>query len=163
MHEMKEVSTHMKNSGFIDQLQSKGTLSSLHFAVDTIGNDTTLGLELFVSGVRVRRESPLTGDDDLLTSGELVLATAKSLHGVFHGDGLGSDGQQNLVDLNASNQTLGLSEGVTHTGLESIGSGTRKHFVDTCNVVGVHTNTHVEGISSTHLLHVLVGADTGSF
>lgn len=128
-----------------------------------VRDKTTFGLELFVFRVGVLSESPFTRDDDLLTSRELVLAAAKGLYGILNGGSLCSHGNQNLVDLYAGNQALGLSEGVTHTSLESIGSGTGKHFVDTENVIGVDTDAHMEGISASHLLHVLVSADTGSF
>lgn len=42
-----------------------------------------------------------------------------------------------------------------------IGTGTRKHLVNTKNVEGVDTNTNVEGLTSTSLGEVLVGTDTG--
>lgn len=108
-------------------------------------------------------EAPVAGDDDLLTTRELVLATTETLNGILYGSRLSSYRQENLVDLDASNQTVGLSESVTHTSLESIGSSTGQHLIDTEYVVRVDANTQVERVSSSALSQVLVGADTSSF
>jgi hypothetical protein len=56
----------------------------------------------------------------------------------------GADGQNNLANIHTGNSTLGLTEGTTHTSLQTIGTGARQHFVDTDDMKGVDTHTHVE-------------------
>jgi len=125
--------------------------------------DTSSFLVLNVLSLSEVSESPTVGDDNLLTSRELVLSTTKSFDDVGAVVGLRADREDNLTDLDAGNKTIGLSEGVSHTSLETIGSGTRKHFVDTENVVRVATDTHVEGLTSGNSTHVLVDNNTSSF
>lgn len=74
---------------------------------------------------------------------------------------LGADGQEDLANVDTGNGTVGLAEGTTHTGLETIGTSARQHLVDTDDVVGVSADTKVEGFLATGLDHVLVGANTG--
>ena len=52
---------------------------------------------------------------------------------------------------------------MTHTGLESISTGARKHLVDADNVPCVDSDANMEGILGGLDLHVLVSSDTGSF
>lgn len=145
------------------QLQGKGAFSVLDLTVRAVRDNKTGSLELLVLRVGVWRESPVTRNKDLLGSRELVLATTETLDGVLNRGGLSSNGQEDLVDLNTGDQTLRLTEGVTHTSLESIGSSTGQHLVDTEYVVRVDTDTQVEGVSASHLLQVLVDGNTGSF
>lgn len=74
---------------------------------------------------------------------------------------LGADGQEDLANVDTGNGTVGLAEGTTHAGLETIGTSARQHLVDTDDVVGVGADTKVEGFLATSLDHVLVGANTG--
>ncbi len=64
---------------------------------------------------------------------------------------------------NQNGRTKRLSESTTHTGLETIGTGTRQHLVNTQNVEGMDTDTQVERVLSRGLGDVLVAANTGSF
>lgn len=159
---MVETVESLEN-GILLQLQDKRSLSVLDLTVGTVRNNKAGRLELLVLRMSVGSESPVARDQDLLASGELVLATTKTLDGVLDGGSLRSHGQEDLVDLDTADQTIRLSECVTHTGLESIGSSTGQHFVDTEYVVRVNTNSQVEGVSASHLLQVFVGTDTGSF
>ena len=107
-------------------------------------------------------EAPVLGDDDDLTAGELHAGTAESLLG---GLGLvlgGAEGQQDLVDADASSGHVGLTPGLAHTSLQTIGTGAGKHLVDADDVERVGTDAHVEAELATVLGHVLVGLDTGS-
>ena len=90
--------------------------------------------------------------------------------------------QDDLADVDTSDKAVGLAERTTHTGLKSIGTGTRQHLVDTDDVVGVGADAEVEGLLTGGLHHVpwrcvsrkssfspgacrgyvLVGANTGS-
>lgn len=64
-------------------------------------------------------ESPLLGDDDLLSSRELEGSTASGLNNVL-GDGvLATDGEDDLSNLHTGDDTVGLSEGTTHSSLKS--------------------------------------------
>ena len=112
----------------------------------------------------------------------LVLATPQSLEGGGAVRVTGSDGHEDLTDVDTGNETVGLSEGTTHSGLQSIGTGARQHLVDTDDVVGVGADAEVEGLLTGGLHHVpwrcvsrkssfspgacrgyvLVGANTGS-
>ena len=89
-------------------------------------------------------ETPVLGDDDLLATRELVHGTAESLDSGGTVGVTGADGQDDLADVHTGNGTLGLTEGTTHTGLKTIGTSARQHLVDTDDVEGVHTDTHVE-------------------
>lgn len=67
-------------------------------------------------------ETELNTDGDFLSSGEFHTASSKSFNCLISVLVLGSDGVQDLVDLNSSASTLGLTESTSHTGLESIGT-----------------------------------------
>ncbi len=75
----------------------------------------------------------------------------------------GSDGHENLTDVDTGNKTVGLAESTTHSGLQPIGTSARQHLVDTDDVVGVDTDAEVETFLSGNLDEVLVGANTGGF
>ena len=97
--------------------------------------------------------------------------------------------EQNLADIHTGNGSVGLAPRTTHSSLQSIGTGTRQHLVDTNNVVRVGADTemetffagdfdeipmwkfllefaHVDGWGRTEYgmeRNILVRADTGSF
>lgn len=108
------------------------------------------------------RETPLLRHHDLLTTRELHLRTTKSLDHHLLLVVLGADRDDRLTDSHTSHQIVRLTEGVTHTRLQSIGAGARKHLVDTRHVVGVATHSHVEAVLAAVLHQVLVGSNTGS-
>lgn len=106
-------------------------------------------------------ETPVLGDNDLLATGELVHGTAEGLDGGGLVGVTGADGQNDLADVHTGDNTLGLTEGTTHTGLQTIGTSARQHLVDTDDVEGVDTDTQVETFLTSDLDEVLVGTDTG--
>lgn len=112
--------------------------------VGTILLELALLAELNVLLAADGGEAPVLGDDDLLTAGELVHGTAESLDGGGAVGVTGADGQNDLANVHTGNGTLGLTEGTTHTGLQTIGTGAGKHLVDTDDMEGVDTNAHVE-------------------
>lgn len=65
-----------------------------------------------------------------------------------------------LANVDTGNSSVGLAPSTTHTSLQSIGTGTRQHLVDTDDVEGVGANAQVERVLSAGLDHVLVGANT---
>ena len=103
-----------------------------------------------------RRETPLLGDDDLLATGELVLRAAEGLDGGGAVSVTGAHGQDDLANVDTGDNAVGLAEGTTHSGLQSIGTGTRQHLVDTDDVVGVSADAHVETFLSGNLDEVPV-------
>lgn len=123
-------------------------------------NLTILAASDVVFSVKVG-ETPLLGDDNLLLTGELVTRSTESLNDNLSVGLLGSDRDQDLANVNTGSKSLGLTPGTSHTLLQSIGSGTRQHLVDTENVEGVNTDSHVERLTSRNLGDVLVGANTG--
>ncbi|KAH3660248.1 hypothetical protein OGAPHI_007453 [Ogataea philodendri] len=139
------------------------TLGGQELHVSTIVLDlVVLSLGSVLSSVK-RSETPLLRDDDLLLTWELVSGSSQTLNDNILVGVLGSDREQNLSDINTGSQTVWLTPGTSHTLLQSIGTGTRQHLVDSQNVVRVHSHSHVERISTRHLGDVLVCANSGSF
>lgn len=150
--------------------------------VGTVHLDAASSLLLQVLLATERGEAPVLGDDDLLATGELVLGSAKGLEGggtvwlwrVSRGSGdtsgdkgfahtgvTSTDRHDDLTDVDTSDSAVGLAPRTTHTSLQSIGTGTRQHLVDTDDVEGVSADTQVETLLSSDLDEVLVGANTG--
>ena len=102
----------------LEELDGSGVVDDL--AVASVGDDATVVLEGVVLFLGVVSEAPVLGDDDSLTSGELVLGTTKGLNDVGEGGGLAADGEEDLSNVDAGNKTVGLSVGTTHSGLESV-------------------------------------------
>ena len=69
--------------------------------------------------------------------------------------------QDDLADVDTSDKAVGLAERTTHTGLKSIGTGTRQHLVDTDDVERVGADAEMETFLAGVLDEVLVGANTG--
>ena len=93
----------------------------------------------------------------------LVLATPQSLEGGGAVRVTGSDGHEDLTDVDTGNETVGLSESAAHSSLQTIGTSARQHLVDTDDVVRVDADTEMETFLSGNLDKVLVGANTGGF
>ena len=91
----------------------------------------------------------------LLTTRELELGTPESLNDGILMSVVSPDGHQRLSDPDTGDGSLGFTEGTSHSGLEPISSGTRQHFVDTEDVVGMHADSDVELILGGVLDHVL--------
>jgi len=107
-------------------------------------------------------ETPLVRDQELLAAGKLVLGATQSLNDDSLVGVLSADGNQGLANGDTGNGAVRLTESTTHTGLETIGTGTGQHLVDAQDVEGMDTDTHVEGLLARVLRDVLVGSDTGS-
>lgn len=154
------------------------SLESIWETSDVILQATVVGQELNVGTVSLdltsspgvgvllspqRCETPVLGDNDLLSAGELVLGSSESFDGGSTVRVTGSDGQDDLANVDTSDGTVGLSPGTTHTSLQSIGTGTGQHLIDTDDVEWVASDTHVETVLSSNLDEILVGANTGGF
>ena len=146
-----------------DVLEGDDTLGSDDLGVGTAVFDLLVVTEFFVLVSLDVGEAPVAGLDDELLTRELHLGTAEG----FHGDGdegrLGADGDEDLTDADTGAGGVGLTVGLAHTGLETIGTGAGKHLVDTEDVEGVSTDAHVEGFLGGVLGHVLVGLNTSGF
>jgi len=142
-------------------LRGNGAVVGNELGVGTVGNDAAAlpHGEVLLAGEP--GETPLLGDDDLLTSGELELATTEGLNDGGLVGILAADGEENLANVNTGHGSLGLTPGTTHTGLQPISTGAGKHFVDADDVEGVDTDAEVEGVLSGEFHNVLVGGNTG--
>lgn len=112
--------------------------------VSTVLEELALLAELDVLLAADGGEAPVLGDNDLLATGELVLRAAEGLESGSTVGVTGADGQNDLTNVHTGDETLGLTEGTTHTGLQTIGTSARQHLVDTDDVEGVHTDAQVE-------------------
>lgn len=112
--------------------------------VGTVGTELAFLAELEVLLAADGSETPVLGDNDLLATGELVHRAAEGLEGGSTVLVTGADGQNDLTNVHTGDETLGLTEGTTHTGLQTIGTSARQHLVDTDDVEGVDTDTEVE-------------------
>jgi len=141
----------------------QGSLGSEHLDADTISLDL-VGLEESLE-IRVDNfgETELSRDENGLSSGELELRTTEGLLREWHLLGGSADGDQDGSDVDTGGLEEGLSVSVTHTGLESISTGARKHLVDANNVPCVDSNANMERILGGLDGHVLVSGNTGGF
>ena len=128
---------------------------------NSISDDLTLLVESVVVRLNELGETELSGDENLLSTGELELSSSEGLLGVGNVLGGNSDGHEDLSNVDSCGFTESLSEGTSHTLLKSIGSSTRKHLVNSNNVPGVDSHSHVEVLSSALVLHVLVASNSG--
>ncbi|GMR32693.1 hypothetical protein PMAYCL1PPCAC_02887 [Pristionchus mayeri] len=136
--------------GVVDPLL-EGSVLLDKLGINSIGNEATFGSHSLVVSLVILGESPLLGDDDKLTSGELELGTTEGLNGVLDVLLPQANGEEEISDVDTCDKSVGLSVSSTHTGLKTISTGTRKHLVDTDDVVRVLSDTHVEGILSAVL------------
>lgn len=129
--------------------------------VSTVDLDTASSLALEVVLAAERSETPVLGDDDLLSAGELVLGSSESLKSQSTVRVTSADAHDDLTNVDTGNSAVGLAPGTTHTSLQSIGTSARQHLVDTDDVEGVGADTEVETLLTGVLDEVLVGANTG--
>ena len=92
--------------------------------VDSISLDLSFLLQLIESGHNVLGESEFTGNEHLLSSWELELSSSESLSGVVDLMRGGTDGDEDGSDVDTGRLAKSLSVSVSHTGLESISTGT---------------------------------------
>ena len=92
-------------------------LATVSTAIDQL-TSITKGLVLITSEIG---ESPLAGDDNALTTGELVLGAAESLLHVITIGILGANRHDRLTDLHTSDSADGLAISTTHTGSQTTG------------------------------------------
>jgi len=141
----------------------EGTSGGQPLDTSAVRDQATSGLPLLVLLTRELGEAPIGGDMHLLAAGELEFRVAKSILS----DSLvlveSTDGHEHGADVHTGGDTVRLTVGATHTGLQTIRTGTGKHLIDTQNVERVDADAHVEEILTGILYHGLVGGNTGSF
>lgn len=93
-------------------------------------------------------ETPLVGHNNLLSAWKLVLCTAQGL--VDNGTVVvaGADGDHDLLDVDTGHGSSWFSVRTSHASLQSIGTSTTQHLVDSDDVEGMDADTHVEGVLS---------------
>ena len=128
--------------------------------VDTVVDEETLLLFLEEILLPELGEAELLGDEDLLSTGELELGSSHGLKGLGNVMFLAADREEDVTNLDSGGFAEGLSESMAHTGLESIGSGTGKHLVDSEHVPRVLADFEMEMLLSGVDLHVLVAGNT---
>ena len=130
---------------------------------DTIWDKLACLLESVVVRLDELGEAEFSGDKDLLSTWELELGSSEGLLGVFNVFWVASEGEEDLTDVDTSRLTESLTEGTSHTLLESICSSARKHLVDTNDVPWVNSDSHVEVLLSASSDHVFVASNSSSF
>ena len=99
---------------------------------------------------------------DLLAARELELGSSQSLNHMFLVLQLGSDGHDDLANVNPGHCALGLPKGTTHPCLEPVSPSTGQHLVDTDDMERVEPHSDMKAILAATLYHVFVGTNTGS-
>ena len=129
--------------------------------VDTVAQDLAGLKQAVVVRHDIFGEAELAGDEDLLTARELELGTTESFPGVVGLVQISTDGEEDLTNVDTGRLAESLTERTTHTLLESIGTGARKHLVDADDVPRVNSDSQMEVVTTAVDDHVLVGGNTG--
>merc|ERR1719380_526430 len=124
--------------------------------VHALRDQATLGLVLLVVLLLEGREAVVVRHVDLLAARDLALRAAQSLAGSLALVLTGADRQEDLADVHTGDRAVGLAEGTTHTGLQTICTSARQHLVDTNNVERVRANAEVERFLACQTDHALV-------
>jgi len=153
----------MNLSSFSKGVCVQWTLLSSVLDVDTVRVDLLVSQQLFEVVVVNLGESPLSGDNDELSTWELVLGSSQSFLSSLQVTRLSSDGHQNLTNLDTSTGSLWLTESTSHTSLKSISTSARQHLVDTQDVERMSSDSQMESVLTSIVDHVLVACNTSSF
>ena len=101
-------------------LDGDGAVVGDELGVGTVGNDTAAVPHRDVLVAGEPGETPLLGDDDLLTTGELELATTERLNDGWLVGVLAAHGNEDLADVNTGDGSLRLTPSTPHAGLEPV-------------------------------------------
>ena len=149
--------------GLESQVLGKRSVVVEVLQVASIPHDSVLGSSSLILFLVHVGETPLLGNNDLLSTGKLVSRSSKSLHDDGSVGFSSSDREQDLTNVDSGDGVVWLSPSSSHTSLEPIGTGTGQHLVDSDDVVRVNSDPQVEGVLSGSLGNVLVGTDSSSF
>lgn len=153
----------LANVNFEDRRIFKRTFLLDKLNIRSIALDFTSVFLTFVLKSGEGCEAPFVWNHDFLSSWEFIFGSSESLNSFLDAVFSDSNWVKDGTDFNSSNLTIGLSEGSSHTGLETISSSTWKHLVDTKTMPGVDSTSHVEVFLANVLSEILVGSDTGGF
>ena len=134
-----------------------------HLNVNSVRNNLTLLLKFIVFVLEVLGKAELLADYDGLSTRVLALGSSKSFLSVLNIVVSSSNRHEDGTNVNSSSFADGLTEGASHTSLESIGSSAGKHLVDSENVPRVNSHSHVESVLTSFVCHVLVSSNTSGF
>ena len=135
----------------------------MHLDNVSISREITTSTKGNVFFTLVLGESPFQGLQNLLATSKLEFSTTDGLDDVSLVCILGTDGEQDLSNVDTGSHANRLSVRVAHTTRQAIGTGTTQHFVGTEDVKGVCTDTDVEGFLSNVLDQVLVDSNAACF
>merc|ERR1719447_553568 len=141
----------------------QGTFVGVVLNICTIRFDGSITTSFNIFLTIPSRETPFLGSEDLLTTWELELRTSQCFNCSGFVVVFATDRHQGLSDVDTSNRSLWFPISSSHSSLQPVGSCTRQHFVDAYDVEGMDSNADMEGVFTSDLRHVLVGADTSSF
>ena len=131
--------------------------------VDSIWKNLSFFLKVVEFLLGVLSESELLTDGNLLSAWELEHRSSEGSFSVLQVLWTASDGHKDCTDVYSGSSSEWLSKGSSHTLLKSICSSTWEHLVNSENVPRVNSDSHVEGILTGLVLHVLVSSNSGSF
>jgi len=131
--------------------------------VGTINQNSSFLLQLNVFVTLEWCEAPVLTDDDLLSAGEFVHRSSQGLDGGGAVAVSSSDGEKNLTNIDTSDGSVGLAPCTPHTSLQSIGTSTGQHLVDSDDMVWVGPDTEMETFLPSDFDKVLIGANASSF
>ena len=140
----------------------QGSFLLHNLAVNAISDNTSFSHEGFVVFLLESSEAELLGHNNALAAGELHLGTSEAFNCELLVLGVESHGEQAGSDLDASALSERLTEGPSHTCLQTIGACAGQHLIDSEHVPGVHSDSQVERLFAALLDHVSVGSNTGS-
>ena len=139
------------------------TFSRQKFDESTVIFDFT-GISLFNVFFSVQvGETPFFRQNDFLLTWELVSGSSQSFNNNVFVGVFGSTRENNLTNVNSGSQTVRFTPSTSHTLLQSIGTGTRQHFVDSQNMEWMDSDSQMESISPNGFGDVFVSTNTSSF
>ena len=146
-----------------DRESAKGSVVADDLYANSVVHDLPLLLKFVIVTLEMLGESKPLADSNSLSSRELHLCSSQGFLSSIHMLSLDSDGHEDGTNLHSSAFSNGLSEGMSHTSLESISSSTGKHLIDSEDVPRVNSHFHMESFLACVVGHVLVCSNSGSF
>jgi len=129
----------------------------------TILLDLSCSVEFIIFSLFDLSEPNVLTNHNLLLSGEFELSSSEGFDGVFNVSFLDSAREQHLIDSDSGDLSLGLTEGSSHTSLESISTCAGKHLIDTKSVPGMNSASQMEAFLTAFFDEVFVDGNTTGF
>ena len=138
-------------------------MSALQADVVTLVNESLFLAESFDFCLSIISETELARNDDVLSAGKFVFASAESFESVLDVLLLDSDGGKNIADFNSASLGIGFTPCTSHTSLKTIRTSAGQHFVDSKGVPWVLADSEVETILGKLVGQMLIGGNTTGF